>query len=340
MVSIGVIGYGYWGPNLVRSFSAMPDVNIKVVCDINPSALDRCRENHPGVELTTDSDDVFRDESVDAVVLALPAELHAEFARQALVSGKHVFVEKPLAMTVPDAEELVDLVDETGQILFVGHLLIYHPAVEQLKKLIDLGELGQIYYLYTQRVNLGIVRTRENALWSLAPHDISVLLYLLDETPCSVSATGASYIQEGIEDTVFVHLKFSERKMAHVHVSWLDPHRVRRITVVGQKKMAVFDDVEPLEKIRIYDRSVEKPSPYSNYGEALAVRFGDINIPHIRMVEPLKMECRHFIDCINQGEQPKTDVSQGLEVVRVLDAAQQSLKEGGAEIIIGEADES
>jgi predicted dehydrogenase len=340
LVTIGVIGYGYWGPNLVRNFAALPEVRIKTVCDIDPAALDRLRENHPGTEIATDSDEVFQDEEIDAVVIALPAELHGEFAKQAIVSGKHVFVEKPLAMSSAEAEELAGLVSETGQILLVGHLLVYHPAVEHLKKLIDLGELGQIYYLYSQRVNLGIVRTRENALWSLGPHDISVLLYLLDESPCSVSAIGASYVQEGIEDTVFVHLKFSERKMAHLHVSWLDPHRLRRITVVGRKKMAVFDDIEPMEKIKIFDRGIDNPMPYTSYGEALAVRFGDINIPYIKMAEPLKLECHHFVDCIARGEQPKTDVFQGLEVVRVLEAAQQSLKEGGAEIFLGEPNES
>ncbi|MFA6451404.1 MAG: Gfo/Idh/MocA family oxidoreductase [bacterium] len=338
MLNIAVLGYGYWGPNLVRNFASLPDVRLKTVCDSDVKSLEKAQSRHPEIETTTDCDEVFQDESIDAIVIALPAELHGEFARQALVSGKHVFVEKPLAMTVAEAKDLVQLSEENGQILMVGHLLLYHPAVERLKKLIDLGELGPLFYLYSQRVNLGVVRSRENALWSLAPHDVSVLLYLLDELPYAVSATGASYLQEGIEDTVFVHLKFSEKKMAHIHVSWLDPHKVRKITVVGQKKMAVFDDVEPVEKIKVFDRSIEPPAAYSNYGEALTMRFGDIYIPHIEMAEPLRLECRHFIDSILSGQQPRTDAARGLEVVRVLEAAHRSLKEGGEEIqIAGEA---
>jgi len=334
MLNIAVIGYGYWGPNLVRNFASLPDASVKTVCDSDPKALEKLRSRHPDINCTVDCDEVFNDDSIDAVVLTLPAELHGEFAKQALLSGKHVFVEKPLTMTVPEAEDLIQLVEQTGQILMVGHLLLYHPAVERLKQLVDLGELGPLYYIYAQRVNLGLVRTRENALWSLGPHDISVLLHLLDELPYAVSATGASYLQEGIEDTVFVHLKFSEKKMAHVHVSWLDPHRLRKITVVGQKKMAVFDDVEPLEKIKVFDRGVAPPTSYSSYGDALTLRFGDIYIPHIEMAEPLRLECRHFVDCVLSGSQPRTDVYRGLDVVRVLEAAHHSLKEGGAEIPI------
>lgn len=334
MLNIAVLGYGYWGPNLVRNFASLPNVRLKTVCDSDEKSLAKLHSRFPDIETTTDGDDVFNDESIEAVVIALPAELHGEFARQALVSGKHVFVEKPLSMTVASAKELVQLSEDNGQILMVGHLLLFHPAVERMKQLIDLGELGPIYYLYSQRVNLGLVRTRENALWSLAPHDVSVLLYLLDEIPFSVSATGSSYLQEGIEDTVFVHLKFSEKKMAHIHVSWLDPHKVRKLTVVGQKKMAVFDDVEPVEKIKVFDRSVEPPATYSSYGDALTLRFGDIYIPHIEMVEPLRLECRHFIDCILEGRQPRTDARRGLDVVRVLEAAHRSLKEGGEEVLI------
>jgi predicted dehydrogenase len=334
MLNIAVIGYGYWGPNLVRSFASFPDVKVKVVCDIDLKALDRLQSRLPDIAFTTDSEEIFQDESIHAVVIALPAELHGEFARQALISGKHVFVEKPLALAVSEAEDLVQLSEQTGQILMVGHLLLFHPAVERLKQLIDLGELGLIYYLYSQRLNLGLVRTRENALWSLAPHDVSIMLYLLDELPYAVSATGSSYLQEGIEDTVFIHLKFSEKKMAHIHVSWLDPQRVRRITVVGSKKMAVFNDVEPVEKIKVFDRSFEPPAAYSSYGDALTIRFGDIYIPHVEMAEPLRLECRHFADCVIGGAQPLTNAAQGLEVVRVLDAAHRSLKDGGTEIAI------
>ncbi|HOO55697.1 MAG TPA: Gfo/Idh/MocA family oxidoreductase [bacterium] len=334
MVNVGVIGYGYWGPNLVRNFASFTDVRIKTICDTDPEKLKRAASRYPDTCVTDNSNSVFDDKDIDAVILSLPAEYHAEFAGKALVSGKHVFVEKPLAMTVSDAEKLVKLSENSNRILMVGLLLLYHPAVKYLRSLIDKGELGRIYYLYSQRLNLGLIRTHENSLWSLAPHDISILLYLLDEDPASVSATGASYIQDGIEDTVFLHLKFSDRKMAHVHVSWLDPNRVRKITVVGQNKMAVFDDVEPVDKIKIFDKGVKSPT-YSSYGESLSLRFGDINIPHIEMTEPLRIECRHFIDCINNGQKPATDADYGLKVVRVLEAAHKSLKTGGAEIIIG-----
>jgi len=333
MINVAVTGCGYWGSNLVRVFDSLKDANLKLVCDPDRKALDKVLDAFPHVSTTPSFDDVLADDSIDAVILSLPAPLHAEYAMKSLGAGKHTFVEKPLALSVGDAESVARLASESGLVLAVGHLLIHHPAVQYLKKIVDSGELGEIYYIYTQRLNLGKVRAEENAFWSLAPHDISILLYLLDETPVSVSATGESYIQDGIEDTVFAHLKFGNRKMGHLHVSWLDPCRVRRVTVIGEKKMVIFDDVESVEKIKIFDKGVERPA-YDNYSDLFSVRFGDVHIPHIKMSEPLMLECRDFVDCVINGTSPRTGAADGLEVVRVLAAAQESLDKNGLEIKI------
>ena len=226
-------------------------------------------------------------------MLAVPATQHFEAAKQALEAGKHVFVEKPITLNVRDARDLVELSEQTGRFLMVGHLLEYHPAVQMLKELIQTGELGEVYYLYSQRVNLGIIRQDENALWSFAPHDVSTVLYLLGQEPDSVSARGECYLQEGIEDVVFVNLHFTDGKMAQLQLSWLDPHKIRKLTIVGSRKMVVFDDAESAEKVRIYDKSAERRD-YVSYGDAISLRFGDVVIPHLEMIEPLMLECQHF----------------------------------------------
>lgn len=328
---IAVIGYGYWGPNLVRTFSSMNDAELSWVCDSNPATLDKLAERHPKVRSTTDPEVVFNDPETDAVAIALPAQFHAEFALRAMAAGKHVFIEKPMTLSIEDSERIVAAQKQSGLTVMVGHLLLFNLAVLKMKELIDAGELGEILYVYSQRLNLGIVRSHENALWSLAPHDISVALFLLGENPVSVSATGQWYLSEGVEDTVFTHLKFKNRKMAHIHVSWLDPHRIRRLTVVGEKKMAVFDDVEPSEKLKIFDKGVEAPT-YRGYDEVFSLRFGDVTIPHVPTTEPLKLECSHFADCARGLVRPRADAESGLAVVKVLDAAQRSLKSGGKEV--------
>ena len=252
-------------------------------------------------------------------------------ARQALERGKHVYVEKPMTLSTEHAEHLVALAEEHQRTLMVGHLLEYHPAVQLLRNLVQTGDLGEVYYLYSQRVNLGIVRRDENALWSLAPHDISVILHLLDQKPTTVSARGASYLQPELEDVVFANLHFADGKMAQLQVSWLDPHKIRRLTVVGSRKMAVFDDVESAEKVRIYDKSAERPD-YDSYGESINLRFGDVVIPRLEMSEPLKLECEHFAACVREGKTPLSDGRDGLRVVRVLEAAQASLSQNGAPV--------
>ena len=328
-LNVACVGAGYWGKNLVRVFHGLQNVRLKTVCDREAKIRASVRELYQDVDVVAEFGDVLKDDEIDAVVLAIPAVHHYETACQVLDSGKHVYVEKPMTMDVAEAEQLVQLADAQDRVLMVGHLLEYHPAVEMLKRLIVDGELGEIYYLYAQRLNLGIVRQDENALWSFGPHDVSVVLHLLDQEPESVSARGEGYLQSGIEDVVFVNLHFADGKMAQLQMSWLDPHKVRKLTIVGSKKMAVFDDMESVEKVRIYDKAAELDD-YESYGEAITLRFGDVLIPHINMAEPLKLECQHFADCVIKQKIPRSDGTDGYRVVRVLNAAQESMKRRGA----------
>ena len=266
MVTLGQVGLGYWGPNLLRNFNGLAQARVKVCCDLDEAALRRVGSQYPGMAITTDYGELLGDPEVEAVVVTAPTPAHYELAKAALLTGRHVFVEKPIALAVSEAEELVALAEARGRVLMVGHLLMYHPAVARLKQMVDGGELGEVYYLYASRLNLGQVRRSENAMWSLAPHDISVALHLLGEEPEAVAAQGLTYLQPGIPDTVFLTLRFASGRAAHIHVSWLDPHKVRRITVVGSQKMAVFDDVDSTEKLRIYDKGVQRPT-YDSYGD-------------------------------------------------------------------------
>jgi predicted dehydrogenase len=333
MVTLGQVGLGYWGPNLLRNFNGLAQARVKVCCDLDEAALRRVAGQYPGLQTTADYGELLSDSEVEAVVVTAPTPAHYELAKAALLTGRHVFVEKPIALAVDEAEDLAALAEARGRVLMVGHLLMYHPAVARLKQMVDGGELGEVYYLYASRLNLGQVRRSENAMWSLAPHDISVALYLLGEEPEAVAAQGLTYLQPGIPDTVFLTLRFASGRAAHIHVSWLDPHKVRRITVVGSQKMAVFDDVDSTEKLRIYDKGVQRPA-YDSYGDSLSLRFGDIHIPRIDMREPLRLECQHFIDCIVNGQTPLSDGRNGIQVLRVLEAGQQSLEMGGEPVVL------
>jgi len=270
------------------------------------------------------------------VVIVTPPASHFQLCKAAIMADKDVFVEKPLVLNTREGEELVELAEEKKKILMVGHIMEYHAATLKLKEYIDKGELGRVYYLYSSRVNLGKVRDMENALWSFAPHDISMILFLLGKEPVSVTATGQCYLQKDkeIEDVVFMNMRFDDGTMAHVHVSWLDPHKERRLTVVGDKKMAVFDDARSAEKIWIYDKGVQTKQDYSTYGEYLSLRFGDVVIPNIPATEPLRTECEHFIECVKSRKRPRSDGRDGLRVSKVLDAAQRSLKTGGSPVEI------
>jgi predicted dehydrogenase len=297
MLKIGLVGAGDWGKNLIRIFHQLKKARLIWCCDLEEKRRESMSRNYPDVKVTGRFEDILEDASVGAVVICSSAVTHHPLAMAALKAGKHVYVEKPLALNAADAEEMKASAEANGLKLMVGHLLLYHPAVKILKEMVDGGDLGQVFYVYSQRVNLGKIRQDENALWSFAPHDISVILHLLGQTPVSVSARGESYLQQGIEDVVFVNMKFADRKMAQLQLSWLDPHKVRKITIVGSKKMVVFDDVESTEKLKIFDKGVSGVS-YESYGDSITLRFGDIHIPYITMTEPLRVECQHFVDCV------------------------------------------
>jgi predicted dehydrogenase len=331
-IGIAVVGTGDWGANLVRNFASMKGARLVALCDSDAERLAASVARYPDARSVAHVDQLAELRDVQGVVVSASAPNHYPLARRLLEAGKDVYVEKPLTLEVGHAEELVRLARQRNAILMVGHLLLYHPAVRYLKGMVERGDLGDLYYVYSQRVNLGKVRKDENALWSFAPHDLSVVLHLLGSEPIDVVARGSAFLQKSVEDVVFVDLRFPGGKMAHVHVSWLDPHKLRKFTVVGSRKMVVFDDMEASEKIRIYDKGVDRQGEVVSYGDALTVRSGDILIPKISLQEPLKLECQHFLDCIRDRKQPLTDGEDGLRVVKVLAAAQASLEAGGAPI--------
>jgi predicted dehydrogenase len=321
-VRIGVAGLGYWGPNLARNFAALPGTELAWCCDASEEARARWAPSFPGVRFTGDLDDLLGDPELDAVVLATPVPTHGDLAVTVLRAGKHCFVEKPLAQSVAEAERAVAAARESGRTLMVGHLLEYHPAVNKLREIADAGDLGPIHYIYSNRLNLGKLRADENALWSLGAHDISVVLHLAQEEPYEIEARGESYMRSGVEDVVFGYLRFPSGLAAHLHLSWLDPHKERRFTVVGGRKMATFDDMDIERKITVYDKGFDEDS--GNWGEYIA-RSGDIWSPRIANSEPLRLECAHFVECLRTGATPRSDGDSGLRVVRVLEALQDSL---------------
>jgi predicted dehydrogenase len=321
---IGVVGLGYWGPNLARNFDRLPDAELAWICDASEDARARWSREFPSARATAELDELLSDESLGAVAIATHVPSHADLAERALAAGKHCFVEKPLAQSVAEAERVVEAAERAGRVLMVGHLLEYHPGVEKLKDLVATGELGDIRYIYGNRLNLGKLRADENALWSLGAHDVSVVLRLADEEPFECRAVGESYMREGVEDVVFCYLRFPSGLAAHLHLSWLDPHKERRFTVVGSKRMATFDDMEIERKVTVYDKGFDQD--FSSYGEYIA-RSGDIHSPRISNEEPLRIECRHFVDRVLDGAEPRSGAEAGLRVVRVLEALQRSLEE-------------
>ncbi|HTG87325.1 MAG TPA: Gfo/Idh/MocA family oxidoreductase [Pyrinomonadaceae bacterium] len=336
-ITIGQIGCGYWGPNVLRNFSAQPGCWVKYVAEVNPERQTYVRANFPRSEVVSELDALLNDAEVDAVIVATPAASHHALAKQALESGKHVFVEKPLATSTEQADELVSLAAKAGKTLMVGHTFLYNAAVRYAKKLLADESLGQLYYIYSQRLNLGQVRSDVNAWWNLAPHDVSIMMYLMnDELPVSVSAVGVSYIQPGIEDVVFATLKWASGVTGHIHVSWLDPGKIRKMTLVGSRKMVVYDDVSD-DKIKIYDKGVDRVPKigermdYDQSGDyQLIHRTGDILLPRISFQEPLKTESAHFLECLRTGQQPLTGPQHARDVVAVLEATQTALRSGRA----------
>jgi predicted dehydrogenase len=322
-VRVGVVGLGYWGPNLARNFDGLPDCELTWVCDASVQARERVAPSLRDARVTGDLDELLADPELDAVALATPVPTHAELAARVLEAGKHCFVEKPLAERVADAERAVEAARAAQRVLMVGHLLEYHPGVLRLKEIADSGELGEIRYIYSNRLNLGVLREEENALWSLGAHDVSVLLALAGEEPHEVQARGESYMKPGIEDVVFCFLRFPSGLSAHLHLSWLDPHKERRFTVVGSRRMATFDDMELERKVAVYDKGFDERA--GSYGEYIT-RSGDTWSPRIPNTEPLRAECEHFVACVRDGATPRSDGESGLRVVRVLEALQDSLE--------------
>lgn len=330
-IRIGVIGYGYWGPNLVRNFVEIPTSKVVGVADLDQERLEHVQRCYPQVMVTTDYQELFR-LGLDALVVATPPATHFRLTRDGLMHDLHVLVEKPLTIASTDAQELIDFAEERGCILMVGHTFVYNPAVRALKGIISSGEIGDIHYVDAVRVGLGLFQQDSNVLWDLAPHDISILRYILGSDPISVSARGTACVLDGIEDVAYMNLLFPDNVLAHIHVSWLDPCKVRRITLVASRKMVVYDDVETLEKLKIYDKGVERP-PYTNtFGDfQFAYRYGDITIPNLRYTEPLRLECSHFLESISTHKRPETDGYDGLKVLRIIEAAQKSLRNSGSE---------
>lgn len=326
-VTVGVVGLGYWGPNLARNFAALEDCELRWCCDASAEQLEQWRGAFPGSLFTSSLDDLLADDGLDAVVIATDVPTHAPLAIAALGAGKHCFVEKPLAQSTSEAYDVIAAANGADTTLMVGHLLEYHPGVAKLKEIVDSGELGDIRYVYSNRLNLGKIREAENALWSLGAHDISVLLHLLDEDPTEVLARGESFVRPGVEDVVFCYLRFPSGRIAHMHLSWLDPHKERRFTVVGSQRMATFDDMELDRKVMIYDKGFDPD--FRNYGEYIT-RSGDVMSPHVSNEEPLRLECRHFVECVRTGEEPRSGRASALRTVRVLEALQRSLEAGGA----------
>lgn len=330
MLGIACVGTGYWGKNLLRNFASIKQAQVRAVCDSSPGTLDKLRGQYPGVLFTDALDPVMSDPAIQAVVIATPAPSHFDLARQALEAGKHVFVEKPMTLLPEHAAELNRLAALHRRVLMVGHLMEYHPGVRWIRD--HLSELGRIYYLYAQRLNLGIVRKDENCWWSLAPHDISIMLYVLGEFPVSVTARGACYLRPGVEDVVFATLKFPSGALGQIHVSWLDPHKSRKLTLVGDKKMITFDDMEASEKIKVFDKGAQVELAEGGWGDHITLRSGDILMPRLDMTEPLKTECEHFVHCCLSGNTPTSDGEDGARVVRILNACQASLVSGGGPV--------
>jgi predicted dehydrogenase len=340
-VRVAVAGCGYWGPNLIRNLYQLSDCELKAVCDVSEQRLRHMRRLYPALETTTQFDDLLKDKELDALVIATPVRFHFEMAKACLEAGKHVFIEKPMARTTAEAEELLALAKKQGLQIMVGHTFLFSPAVRRMKEIVDSGDIGKIQYISARRLNLGLFQKDINVAWDLAPHDISIILHLLEDQPLSISCQGSSHVNKSIEDVTMMYLTFSKNRCAFIQNSWLDPKKVRQMTVVGSRRMIIYDDTEPLEKLKIYDARVEVPPHYDTFAEfTYSYHYGDAYIPYIKQDEPLKLECQHFVDCIRDGQTPLTDGRLGLEVVRILDAAGMSLQKQGVSIPLSAAAQS
>lgn len=332
-INIAVIGCGYWGPNLIRNFNQISSCNTLICCDLEDAKLERMSRLYPSITTTKNYMEILNNPEIDAVALATPIPTHFDLGTQCLLHGKHVFIEKPLASSSSECLELIRLAEKQERVLMVGHTFEYTAAVNKIKEIIKSGEIGEVFYITTIRVNLGLFQPDINVVWDLAPHDISIIIYLLGIQPNSVNAQGKAHYRPGIEDVATMTLNFPNGIIAFIHNSWLDPNKIRKTTIVGSKKMLVYDDVHAQEKIKIYDRGVQAPPYYNTFGEfQLSYRYGDIYSPRIDDYEPLQKEAEHFLECIRESKKPRSDGYSGLRVVSVLEAAHKSLKNSGKAI--------
>ena len=337
MHNIAVIGCGYWGPNLVRNFRSLPGVKVGVICDKSRERLEHLGRLYPEAEKTTDLARIIEDSSIDMVAIATPVSTHHALATACLKAGKHTFVEKPLAVTSTQCSQMIELAEAKSLILMVGHTFVYTTTVRKIKEIVDSGEIGDLMYISCRRLNLGLFQKDINVAWDLAPHDLSIILYIIGKKPVSVNCQGKAHVTPGIEDITNISLSFSNGEFATIQSSWIDPRKVREITIIGSKKMIVYDDTEPLEKVKIYDKRVEAPPHYDTFGEfQYSYHYGDVLSPFFRQEEPLRAECQHFIDCIGKGSRSDSSGHDGLAVVRILEAATESLRSGGNTIPMGD----
>ena len=332
-ISVGVVGCGYWGPNLVRNFKGLANCSLKALCDKSESRLAHLRSLYADVEGVTEFPHLLNGIGLDAVVIATPVNHHYGLAKASLLAGKHVLIEKPMASSAAECEELIDLAQRKGLVLMIGHTFLYSAAVAKIVEIIRAGDIGEIRYINSRRLNLGLFQKDINVAWDLAPHDISIILHVLGECPTEVSCQGNAHVTAGIEDVTNMSLTFRNNRFATIQSSWLEPRKIREMTIVGTRRMIVYDDLQPLEKIRIYDVRVERPPHYDTFaGFHYAYHYGDSYIPHLKQEEPLRVECQHFLDCIEHGRQPLTDGEKGLELVKILEGASASLAKHGAPV--------
>ena len=332
-IKAGVVGCGYWGPNLIRNFSSLPDCSLKMMCDVSENRLVYLKSHYPEVEGEMNYNHMLNGAGLDAIIIATSVRSHYPMAKASLLAGKHTFIEKPMAASSQECEELIDIAEKNGLVLMVGHTFLYSPAVKKIKEIVQRGDIGEIRYICARRLNLGLFQKDINVAWDLAPHDISIILHIMEKEAVTINCQGSAHITPGVEDVTTMWLNFPGDRSAIIQSSWLDPRKIREMTIVGSKKMIVYDDVSPLEKIRVFDARVERPPHYDTFAEFhYAYHYGDVHVPYIKQEEPLKTECQHFLDCINQGTTPLTGGKQGLELVRILEASSKSLKRGGASI--------
>jgi predicted dehydrogenase len=332
-ITVGVIGCGYWGPLLVRNFKSLPDCRFRTVCDLNSERLKHIRDLYPDIEGTSQPLQLLNGSSLDAVVIAAPVKNHYSLAKASLLAGKHTFIEKPMASSSAECEELIDIAQRNGLVLMIDHTFLYSSPVQKIAQIVQAGDLGEIRYINCRRLNLGLFQKDINVAWDLAPHDISIILHILDEFPTAVNCQGNAHITPGIEDVTNMSLFFPHKRFATIQSSWLEPRKIREMTIVGTRRMIVYDDLRMREKIRIYDARVERPPHYDTFAEfQYSYHYGDSYIPYLHQEEPLKLACQHFIDCIQTLSEPLTSGRRGLEMVRILEAATVSLKMNGAPV--------